>query len=76
MRNFRSKRADSRPWGRCAAVSYTHLASDEITNSAVIGDKEISLPELTVEADADSSGDTGDVYKRQILHSVGNRRKL
>ena len=34
-------------------------ASDEITNSAVIGDKEISLPELTVEADADSSGDTG-----------------
>ncbi len=34
-------------------------ASDEITNSAVIGDKEISLPELTVEADEYSSGDTG-----------------
>lgn len=30
-------------------------ASDEITNSAVIGDKDISLPELTVEASADSS---------------------
>lgn len=30
-------------------------ASDEITNSAVIGDKEISLPELTVEASEDNS---------------------
>ncbi len=34
-------------------------ASDEITDSAVIGDKEIFLPELTVDAYADSSGDTG-----------------
>lgn len=31
-------------------------ASDEITGSTVMGDKEISLPELTVEANKDSSG--------------------
>lgn len=34
-------------------------ASDEITNSAVIGDKDISLPNLTVESNVESSGDTG-----------------